>query len=113
MRRYRTFVHYGLHFLAPGVIAWIIFPEQWKIVWIIMLATMVVDIDHLLAKPMFDANRCSIGFHPFHTYPAIGFYALMLFVPNFYVQVAAIGLLFHMFTDWQDCLWMKTKHTVT
>ena len=105
MFRLRTFVHYSLHFLAPGIIAWMFFQAQWDIVWIILLATMIVDIDHVFAKPIFDPNRCSIGFHPFHTYPAIGVYFLLLFVPNFYVQVIAVGLLFHMFTDWQDCMW--------
>ncbi len=107
MLSYRTVLHYSLHFLAPGIIALLIFPDQWKLAWAIMIATMLVDIDHLLAKPLFDANRCSIGFHPLHSYPAIGVYFLLLFVPNFYVQVTAVGLLFHMFTDWQDCLWVK------
>lgn len=108
MPSFRTLVHYSLHFLAPGIIAFVLFKEQWEMAWIIMLVTMVVDLDHLLAKPMFDPNRCSIGFHLLHSYPAITAYFLLLFVPNFYIQVIAIGLLFHMFTDWQDCLW--TKH---
>ena len=105
MFRLRTVIHYSLHFVAPGIIAWIFFEEQWIVAWIVMVATMLVDIDHVFAKPMFDSSRCSIGFHPLHTYPAIGCYFLLFLVPNFYVQVAAIGLIFHMFTDWQDCQW--------
>ena len=31
-----------------------------------MLATMVVDLDHLLADPILDPQRCGIGFHPLH-----------------------------------------------
>lgn len=110
MQSFRTIVHYSLHFLAPGIIAFVLFNEQWEMAWIIMILTMVVDVDHLLVKPMFDPNRCSIGFHPLHSYPAIVVYCLLLFIPNFYVQVAAFGLLLHMFTDWQDCLWIKVKH---
>ncbi len=72
----------------------------------LMVATMLVDLDHSLANPMFDPSRCSIGFHPLHSYPAIGIYALLLLVPNRYVKIIALGLLFHMLTDWQDCLWM-------
>jgi hypothetical protein len=100
-------IHYGLHYLAPGVIAWFFFRDNWKTAWIIMVATMIVDADHLLATPMFDPNRCSIGFHPLHSYYAIGVYFLMLSIKNTYLRLIAIGLFFHMLTDFQDCLLMK------
>lgn len=69
-----------------------------------MIATMLVDLDHLLADPIFDANRCSVGFHPLHSYVAIGVYVIFLFIPR--MRIIGVGLLFHMFTDYQDCLWM-------
>ena len=69
-----------------------------------MLATMLVDLDHLLAEPLFDPTRCSIGYHPLHSYYAIGVYGIMSFIPQ--LRIVAIGLLFHMLTDYQDCLWM-------
>ena len=47
------------------------FPHPWKMVWLIMMLTMLVDLDHLLANPIYDPNRCSIGFHPLHSYLAI------------------------------------------
>ena len=68
---------------------------------------MLVDLDHLLANPIFDTNRCSIGFHFLHSYYAIVFYALLLFHNNRYIKVVAIGLLMHMATDYQDCLWNR------
>lgn len=95
-------LHYSLHFLAPGLIAWVFFRDRWKQVWLILLATMLVDLDHLLATPIFDPNRCSIGFHPLHTFPAMVVYAGMLAFPK--TRIAGIGLLFHMFTDGLDCL---------
>ncbi|MEM1217060.1 MAG: DUF6122 family protein, partial [Bacteroidota bacterium] len=73
-------VHYSLHFLAPGAIAWLFFRSNWRQVWLIFLATMLIDLDHLLADPIFDPERCSIGFHPLHSYPAIGLYVLLLLV---------------------------------
>jgi hypothetical protein len=96
-------VHYSLHLLFPGLIAWAFFRSHWKKAWLIMLATMLVDLDHLLADPIFDPDRCSIGFHPLHTYPAIGAYFLLAFFPQ--TRIVAVGLLFHMATDYQDCLW--------
>ncbi len=98
-------VHYSLHFLAPGLIAYIFFRSNWKKAWLIMLGTMLVDLDHLLADPLFDPNRCSIGFHSLHSYYAIGVYVLLLYPKK--TRVIAVGLLFHMLTDFQDCLWMK------
>lgn len=68
-----------------------------------MLATMLIDLDHLLADPIFDPDRCSIGFHPLHSGYAIAVYALLLLWPK--ARMAAVGLLFHILTDWQDCLW--------
>ncbi len=67
-----------------------------------MLLTMLVDLDHLQAQPMFDACRCSIGFHPLHSYPAIALYVALLIYPK--SRVIAIGLLLHMATDGIDCL---------
>lgn len=99
----QTTLHYSLHFLAPGLLAWLFFRERWKKAWLIMIATMLVDLDHLLATPMFDPNRCSIGFHPLHSYPAIAVYFVLLFFPK--TRIIAVGLLFHMVTDFQDCLW--------
>ena len=63
---------------------------------------MVVDLDHLLASPVYDPNRCSIGFHPLHAYIAIAVYALMAAVPK--LRIAAVGLLIHMTVDWGDCI---------
>ena len=105
MELLQTITHYSLHLLAPAGIAYLFFRENWKKAYFIFLGTMLVDIDHLLADPIFDPNRCGIGFHPLHSYWAIGVYAIMLLPSK--TRVIAIGLLFHMFTDWQDCLWMN------
>lgn len=68
-----------------------------------MLATMLVDVDHLFATPLFDPNRCSINFHPLHTYWAMAVYVILLFFKK--TRIIAVGLLFHMLTDFIDCQW--------
>lgn len=93
-----------MHFLVPGIIAYVFFKEKWKKVWLIFILTMLVDVDHLVASPIFDANRCSINNHPLHSYVAIGFYFLLL-IPS-KTRIIAIGLLFHMLTDFTDCFWL-------
>ena len=96
-------VHYTLHLLVPGLIAYIFFRKQWKKAWLIMLATMLVDLDHLFATPIFDPGRCSINFHPLHTYWAMAVYVVLLFFKK--TRIIAVGLLFHMHTDFIDCQW--------
>ena len=96
-------VHYGLHFVFPVVLALVFFPLLWQIAYLIILGTMLIDLDHLLAKPIFDPLRCSIGYHPLHSFYAIPVYALLLLLPA--TQIVAVGLLFHLFTDTVDCLW--------
>ena len=68
---------------------------------------MLVDLDHLFATPIFQSNRCSIGFHPLHSYYAIAVYFLGSLILKGDYRIIAIGLLFHMFTDYQDFYWWK------
>jgi len=66
-----------------------------------MIATMVVDLDHLLAVPIYDPLRCSIGFHPLHSYYVLPLYVGMLFFPK--TRIVGIGLVIHMVLDFIDC----------
>ena len=64
---------------------------------------MLVDLDHLIADPIFKADRCSINFHPLHSHFAILVYFLMIFTKRPF-KIVGYGLLFHMLTDFIDCL---------
>lgn len=99
----QTLVHYSLHFAFPGLLAYIFFRKYWIRAWLLMLATMLIDLDHLLATPIFDPHRCSINFHPLHTYWAFGTYVLLLFFRK--TRIVGLGLVLHLLTDYQDCLW--------
>ena len=102
---FRSQLHLALHFLVPAAIAAVFFRNKFLQAWITMTATMLVDVDHLLAKPVYDPLRCSIGFHPLHQYPAIAGYAVLLIWPK--MRLIAIGLLTHMMLDGLDCVWMQ------
>jgi len=95
-------IHYGLHFGLPLAIALIFYRKQWLKIYFIMLTAFVIDLDHLLANPIFDSNRCSINFHPLHSYYAIVVYFLLLLPKT--TRVFAIGLLAHIASDSVDCL---------
>lgn len=106
----QTFLHYFLHFGFIGVIAFVFFRDDWKKVYLIILATMLVDLDHLIADPIFQSNRISVGYHFLHTHYAIIVYIGMLFLPRPY-NIIGVGLVFHMVTDFIDGLFMFAENS--
>ncbi|MGK2862193.1 MAG: DUF6122 family protein [Chitinophagaceae bacterium] len=96
-------VHYFFHLVLPLGVAVLFFRKKWKIASLVFLLTMLVDADHLLSNPVFSACRCSIGFHPLHSYPAILGYCIMFLFPK--LRMVSVGLLIHMGTDYLDCIW--------
>lgn len=103
----QTFIHYFLHLVFPFFIAYLFFRKDWRVVYLILIATMLVDLDHVLASPVFEANRCSINFHPLHTYYAMAVYVVLLFLRRPF-NIIGIGLLFHMVTDLMVCVMIYT-----
>ncbi len=69
-----------------------------------MMSTIVIDLDHLLADPIFDPDRCSIGFHPLHTIWAAIAYGLLLAIQSWKLRAICAGCLWHLCTDAFDCL---------
>ena len=97
-------IHTSLHFVVPFTVAWAFFEDRWKQAWLIMVLTMVVDLDHLLATPIFDPTRCGIGFHPLHSWLAILIYLALVAIPR--LRLVALGLLIHMALDGMECVRM-------
>ncbi|MFQ5564875.1 MAG: DUF6122 family protein [Paracoccaceae bacterium] len=104
----RSYSHLALHLLVPAAIAATFFREEFIASWITLTATLLIDIDHLLADPVYDPGRCGIGFHPLHKYPAIAAYGILLIWPR--LRLVAIGLLTHMVLDGLDCAWLRYEH---
>lgn len=100
---YQSLIHYSLHLIVPIGIALLINKKQWLKISLIFWLSMLVDLDHLLANPIFDSSRCSINYHPLHTYWAIGLYSIMLIIPKQTIKIIGLALLFHMLTDSIDC----------
>ena len=94
-------LHISLHLVVPLVVVGLFFMKDWKIAYFIMLSTMLVDLDHLLVNPIYDPNRCSIGFHPLHQPWFIAFYFILSFYPK--TRLIGVGLVIHMVLDAIDC----------
>jgi hypothetical protein len=112
-------VHIALHVMVPLLAALAFYRSRWRSATVIMIATMIVDVDHVLATPIYDPNRCSIGVHPLHTTPALVIYAVLFVLPLIMgrendnkdvrpsvsrLHLVGLGLLIHMALDGIDCL---------
>ena len=100
----RYIIHYALHLLVPFVFAKLIFKENWWKAGLILVGTMLIDLDHLLADPIYDPGRCSIGVHPLHTVWAGLIYGCLLAVPSWKWRAVSLGCLWHLSTDYIDCM---------
>lgn len=69
-----------------------------------MLSGLCIDVDHLLAEPIFDSNRCSINFHPLHSYYAIAIYVGFSIFKK--TRLLGLGLVIHIIADTLDCQFM-------
>lgn len=102
--RSRFIVHIALHFLTPALVAALWYRQRWWHSYLLLLAGLLIDVDHLLADPVYDPLRCSIGFHPLHTWPAALAYVLLCLHPRF--RLPGTGLLLHLVLDAGDCALM-------
>lgn len=111
-------LHLLSHFVVPAAVAYAFYRSGWRLALGVFVATMVVDVDHLLATPIYDPQRCSIGFHPLHTWPAIVVYAGLCGLPlvrtrtldtttlspaALGLHLSGVGLLIHMALDASVC----------
>lgn len=110
-------IHIALHFLIPLSVAGLCFRTLFWRAYLLMLGGMVIDLDHLLADPIYDPLRCSIGFHPLHSIFAIAAYVIVLLasLPHSFaekcfgkyrlsVNLLSLGLLIHIVLDASDCV---------
>lgn len=97
-------IHYGIHFIGPLLVALLFYKTQWKKAYGLMLLGLLIDLDHVLATPIFEAGRCSINFHPLHSYYAIAVYILLTFFKK--TRLLGLGFCIHILADSVDCLMM-------
>jgi len=94
-------MHLLLHFIVPAMVTGSFFRKEWRLSYLLLISTMLVDLDHLAASPIYDSQRCSIGFHPLHTFVPIAIYFALCFPKK--TRLIGIGLMIHMALDSIDC----------
>ncbi|WP_181305188.1 DUF6122 family protein [Rufibacter sp. XAAS-G3-1] len=94
-------VHMLLHVVVPVATAWLFFRPKFRQATWYLLAGILIDVDHLLVRPILDPNRCSVGFHLLHQYWLVPVYVLLALLPK--TRLIGIGLVLHIILDWIDC----------
>lgn len=100
----RAILHLVLHAVVPLAVARAWHPERWRRTWAVLLAGWLIDVDHLLAVPIYAPGRCSLDVHPLHSPLAIMVYLALLAPAR--TRVLAVGLLIHIGLDGIDCALM-------
>ncbi len=102
--------HAIIHILSYGTI-WLIalyfLKPKWRskeslIIFVSIFLASVIDIDHVLATPIYDPLRCSIGFHPLHSY-----WILPLYLAGTLFQKTrwfCLGVITHLTVDAIACI---------
>ena len=62
----------------------------------------LIDLDHLLANPIYNPLRCGINFHPLHSWFMLPFYVAGLFHRK--TRYLSIGIFLHLLLDGIDCI---------
>ncbi|WP_324827517.1 DUF6122 family protein [Qipengyuania zhejiangensis] len=97
-------LHYGGHWLVPFAFAFLVWREDWLRAGLVAALANLVDLDHLLAVPIFDPHRCSIGYHLLHGWEAAFGFALIAAVPRWWARALGLGALWHLAVDYGDCI---------
>lgn len=94
--------HLFLHVVVPLVVAALFFRPDFRRASLLMLAGILIDADHVLADPIVDPDRCSVGYHLLHSYWLILLYSALAIMPK--TRLIGLGLVIHIVLDWLDCI---------
>ena len=99
-------VHFASNALLLGFIYFfdVASREDFRVIALCVFASNLIDVDHLLASPVYDPSRCSINFHPLHSWYFFPVYVALLFVHSRRVRYFVAGVFLHLALDWLWCL---------
>ena len=103
-------MNWGIHllsnFMLAAVLTFYVSRTQSKStllkIFLVLALSNLIDMDHLLASPIYDPTRCSINFHPLHSWYFFPAYLLGLFFPK--TRIFCMGIALHLGVDAIDCV---------
>lgn len=104
-------IGFFIHIVVNGLFLGIVFVAKkisqsryklnYRIAFFQLFLANIIDIDHLLANPIYDAVRCSINFHPLHSWYVFPIYLVGLVSKKY--RYFFIGIIIHLIVDFFDC----------
>ena len=95
-------LHMFFHVAVPVVVAALFFRKDFRQASLLMLAGILIDIDHLAASPILDPSRCSVGYHLLHSFWLIPVYVTLALYPK--TRLIGLGLVIHIVLDTAECV---------
>lgn len=95
-------LHLFFHVAVPVAVAALFFRKDFRNATLLMLAGILIDIDHLAASPIVDPNRCSVGYHLLHSFWLIPVYMALALYPK--TRLVGLGLMIHVILDTAECV---------
>lgn len=95
-------LHLFFHVAVPVGLAALFFRKNFRRASLLMLAGILIDIDHLAASPIVDPNRCSVGYHLLHSFWLIPVYVALALYPK--TRLVGLGLIIHIMLDTAECV---------
>ncbi|GAA4424010.1 hypothetical protein GCM10023188_03320 [Pontibacter saemangeumensis] len=91
-----------VHVAVPVGVAALFFRKDFRHASLLMLAGILIDIDHLAASPIVDPSRCSVGYHLLHSFWLIPVYVTLALYPR--TRLIGLGLVIHIVLDTAECI---------
>ena len=95
-------LHMFFHVAVPVGVAALFFRKDFRHASLLMLAGILIDIDHLAASPILDPTRCSVGYHLLHSFWLIPVYVTLALYPK--TRLIGLGLVIHIVLDTAECV---------
>lgn len=95
-------LHMFFHVAVPLVVAALFFRKDFRHAALLMLGGILIDIDHLAARPIVDPDRCSVGYHLLHSFWLIPVYVALALYPK--TRLIGLGLVIHIILDAGECI---------
>lgn len=95
-------LHMFVHVAVPVAVAALFYRKDFRHASLLMLAGILIDIDHLAANPILDPSRCSVGYHLLHSFWLIPVYTALAIYPR--TRLIGLGLGIHIVLDAIECI---------
>ncbi len=95
-------IHIISNLVLIAIISFFDKKTPFKKIFLLVILSNFIDLDHIVANPVYDPSRCSINFHPLHSWYLFPVYLVGIFLKKY--KYLFYGIILHLILDKIDCL---------